>query len=115
MSRTKNNGDLPPLRGRVAELLLSMRPASIASSQIEERFGCRMSSLLSALARHGLIESCYTMEGPGYRLTPAGRERCPTRRELYATAEHYIAQHDAARFGLAVPKQDQGNKHDQRI
>ena len=67
--------------GRV---LLALRPASMGTDEIRERFGYTPNAL-PVLVRRGLVEKfgCDN-KNYAYRLTPAGRAACPYRNPLAA-------------------------------
>lgn len=83
------------LRGKTALILLSMRPGPMTLDALEERFGSAPTSQLSRLLANGLVERCQVDGLSAYRITPAGRQRCPTRRALYAGADDAIRQQEA--------------------
>ena len=60
-------------------ILLALRAGETDSSALNERF-CNPFDVLSSLTRLGLITS--TGRQPAtYRITPAGRKACPSRRD----------------------------------
>lgn len=89
---------LPILRGRNAEVLLALRAGPMTIEQLSERFGS--DSAARTLAKHGLIEyETDRVVGSVYRLTDKGRALCPSRRDLCATAEAFIAAQEARERG----------------
>jgi DNA-binding HxlR family transcriptional regulator len=84
------------IRGTAAQIMLAMRPAPISNAELTERFGSLPSSMLNRLVAEELIERCNDPYiGDAYRLTYLGQMLCPTRRELYATAEAAIKAQEA--------------------
>jgi len=89
---------LPDLRGRLAEVMLSMRPSAISIYALEERFGAFPKGQLDTLRKYKLAEPCFDVEGEcAWRLTAAGRNACPSRVFLSASAELVIAAREARR------------------
>lgn len=90
MSRAKK---MPLLRGRNAEVMLALRAGPMTAEQLVERFGSY--STATTLVQYGLVKhSNDSFMGSAYRLTDLGREKCPSRRELYATAEQFMDAQD---------------------
>ena len=83
------------LKGRVAQVMLAMRPSPVTVESLEERYVSYPSSQLNRLLAEGLVERCLYLGQAAYRLTDLGRQMCPSRRALHAAADTIIAAQEA--------------------
>lgn len=83
------------LRGRIAQVMLAMRPSPITVESLEERYVSYPAYQINRLLAEGLVERCLYLGQAAYRLTELGRQKCPSRRALHAAADTIIAAQEA--------------------
>lgn len=83
------------LKGRVAQVMLAMRPGPISVEALEERYVSYPAYQINRLLAEGLVERCLYLGQAAYRLTDLGRQMCPSRRALHAAADTIIAAQEA--------------------